>query len=48
MSMASTVNLDYEVINILERILVYLALALTIISMIDFLYKNREIILANK
>lgn len=48
MSILLTVNLDYEVINILERILVYLALALTIISMIDFLYKNREIILANK
>ncbi len=39
-----TVDLDFTFINILEYISIYLALALTIISMMDYLIKNRELI----
>lgn len=39
-----TVNLDFTFINILEYISIYLALVLTIISMMDYLIKNRELL----
>jgi len=42
-----TVNLDYSFINILEVVAVYLALALTLISMMDYLLKNRKILFSN-
>lgn len=48
MSVLLTVNLDYKFINVLEIISVYLALALTIISMMDYLIKNRHLLLENK
>lgn len=48
MSVMLTVNLDYTFINILELVAVYLALALTIISMMDYLLKNRKLLFANK
>lgn len=44
MSVMLTVNLDFTFINILEEVSIYLALALTIISMMDYLIKNRELI----
>lgn len=44
MSVMLTVNLDFTFINILEYISIYLALALTIISMMDYLIKNRELL----
>jgi len=44
MSVMLTINLDYKFINILEVISVYLALALTIISMMDYLIKNRKLL----
>ncbi|TAH72158.1 MAG: CDP-diacylglycerol--glycerol-3-phosphate 3-phosphatidyltransferase [Anaerolineaceae bacterium] len=44
MSVMLTVNLDFAFINILETISIYLALALTIISMMDYLLKNHEIL----
>lgn len=44
MSVMLTVDLDFKFINVLEVISVYLALALTIISMMDYLIKNRNII----
>jgi len=47
MSVMLTVNLDFEFINILEVIFVYLALALTIISMMDYLIKNRSLLFTN-
>lgn len=42
-----TIDLDYSFINILEVIVVYLALALTIISLMDYLVKNRKLIFNN-
>lgn len=47
MSVMLTVNLDYAFINVLEVIAIYLALALTIISMMDYLIKNRELIFSS-
>lgn len=47
MSVMLTIDLDYKFINILELIAVYLALALTIISMMDYLIKNRNLIFNN-
>lgn len=47
MSVMLTVNLDFTFINILEIIAIYLALALTIISMMDYLIKNRELLFSN-
>ena len=44
MSVMLTVNLDFTFINILEYISIYLALALTLISMMDYLIKNRELL----
>jgi len=44
MSVMLTVNLDFKFINILEVIAVYLALALTIISMMDYLINNRHLL----
>lgn len=38
------INLDYQVFNILEQIFTYLALALTVISLVDYLYKNRNVL----
>ena len=45
MSVMLTIDLDYTFINILEIVAVYLALALTLISMMDYLIKNRKLIL---
>ena len=42
-----TVNLDFTFINILEVIAIYLALVLTIISMMDYLIRNRKLLLNN-
>lgn len=47
MSVMLTVNLDFTFINILEVISIYLALALTIISMMDYLIKNRKLLFSN-
>lgn len=44
MSVMLTVDLDFKFINILEVVSVYLALALTIISMMDYLIKNRNLL----
>ena len=40
MSVMLTVNLDFAFINVLEIIAIYLSLALTIISMMDYLIKT--------
>ncbi len=44
MSVMLTVDLDFTFINILELISIYLALALTVISMMDYLIRNKELI----
>lgn len=37
-------NFDFPIINILEQIFIYLALILTIISLVDYMYKNASVI----
>ncbi len=37
-----------DTVHVIERILVYLALALTLISLFDYIYKNREVITSSK
>ena len=44
MSVMLTLDLDHPVINILEIISMYLAMALTVISLVDYLYKNRQLL----
>lgn len=44
MSVMLTLNLDNKFINVLEIIAVYLALALTIISLLDYMVKNRQVL----
>lgn len=48
MSVMLIINLDYAVINILEQIVIYLALILTVISLVDYLIKNISILKENK
>ncbi len=38
------INLDNFVINFLEQVAVYLAVALTVISLFDYMYKNRKVL----
>ncbi|NLJ95702.1 MAG: CDP-diacylglycerol--glycerol-3-phosphate 3-phosphatidyltransferase [Clostridiales bacterium] len=44
MSVLLIVNLDYPFFNLLEIISIYLATALTVISLVDYLYKNRQLL----
>lgn len=44
MSVMLIVNLDYGWINILEQIAIYLAVALTVISLIDYMIKNKAVL----
>lgn len=44
MSVMLIINLDYTIINILEQVAIYLALALTIISMVDYMLKNKTVL----
>lgn len=44
MSVMLIINLDYTWINILEQIAIYLSVALTLISMLDYLIKNKEVL----
>lgn len=39
------VNFDAPVFNVLEQVFLWIAFALTVISLIDYLYKNRSIIM---
>ncbi len=48
MSVMLTVDLNFAFINILEVISIYLSVALTIISMLDYLIKNRQILFDKK
>ncbi len=38
------INLDYTFINILEQITIYLAAALTVISLLDYMIKNKDVL----
>lgn len=44
MSVMLIINLDNPIINILEQIVIYLALILTIISLVDYIVKNISIL----
>lgn len=38
------VDLDNPIINLVEQILIWCSLALTIVSLVDYMYKNRKVI----
>ncbi len=38
------INIDLTFFNILEQIFIYLSLILTIVSLVDYLYKNRTVL----
>lgn len=44
MSVMLIINLDNTFINILEQIAIYLALVLTVISLIDYMIKNKNVL----
>ena len=44
MSVLLIVHLDYVWFSILEQVFIYLALILTVVSLVDYLYKNRKIL----
>jgi CDP-diacylglycerol--glycerol-3-phosphate 3-phosphatidyltransferase len=44
MSILLIFNLDNDIFNILEEIFIYVALILTVISLVDYLYKNRNVL----
>ncbi len=44
MSVMLIINLDNPVINILEQTAIYLALGLTVISLVDYMVKNRKVL----
>lgn len=44
MSIMLIINLDYTVINVLEQVAIYLALALTVISLVDYMVKNKSVL----
>ncbi|NLC19128.1 MAG: CDP-diacylglycerol--glycerol-3-phosphate 3-phosphatidyltransferase [Clostridiales bacterium] len=45
MSVMLIINLDNYYINLLEQISIYLAVALTVISLIEYIIKNRNVII---
>lgn len=44
MSVMLIINLDYPIINILEQVMIYLAVVLTIISLLDYMIKNKKVL----
>ncbi len=44
MSVMLIINLDVGFINILEQVAIYLALALTVISLVDYMLKNKLVL----
>lgn len=44
MSILLIIHLDNGVFHVLEQIFIYLSLILTIVSLIDYLYKNRNVL----
>lgn len=48
MSVLLIVNLDGTVMNLLEQIFIYLSVILTIISLVDYLFKNKGVLKEGK
>jgi CDP-diacylglycerol--glycerol-3-phosphate 3-phosphatidyltransferase len=44
MSVMLIINLDFAFINVLEQVAIYLSLALTVISMVDYMVKNKGVL----
>ena len=44
MSVLLIVDFDGEIINLVEDIFIYAAILLTVISLVDYLWKNREVL----
>lgn len=44
MSLLLIVNFNLPVFNLLEQVFIYLSLILTVLSLIDYLYKNRKVL----
>ena len=44
MSVMLIVNLDYPFINLMEQAMIYLAVILTVISLIDYMWNNRAVL----
>lgn len=44
MSVMLIINLDFAFINVLEQVAIYLAAALTVISLIDYMIKNKNVL----
>lgn len=44
MSILLIVNFNLPVFNLLEQVFIYLSLILTVLSLIDYLYKNRKVL----
>ena len=38
------VNFDYSIFNILEQVFIYISVILTIVSLVEYIYKNRKIL----
>lgn len=48
MSVMLIINLNVPFINVLEQIMIYLAVVLTVISLIDYMVKNRKVLVEKK
>ncbi|NLK28279.1 MAG: CDP-diacylglycerol--glycerol-3-phosphate 3-phosphatidyltransferase [Clostridiales bacterium] len=48
MSVMLIINFDYPIMNILEEIFIWLSLAFTIISLVDYMLKNHSVLRENK
>lgn len=44
MSIMLIINLDYPVVNFLEQVVIYLAVVLTIVSLVEYLAKNKGVL----
>ncbi|MGB8455385.1 MAG: CDP-diacylglycerol--glycerol-3-phosphate 3-phosphatidyltransferase [Anaerocolumna sp.] len=47
MSVLLIINLDLSFFNLLEQIFIYLSLILTVVSLVDYLYRNRKVLSEN-
>lgn len=47
MSILLIININNGVFNVLEQVFIYLSLVLTVVSLIDYMYKNRHVLKEN-
>lgn len=47
MSVMLIINLDYTIINVLELIFIYLSIIFTVVSLIDYMVKNKSVLTEN-